>query len=147
MNTVESSLHKVGDLVSLNKETVSIESVCGNRATLFNPTNGARFTQSAKELAEKKVFVEGLHSEQQASGTELTLVEELFPIVSKLPIQGWFNSSGTMTFKAQDDIYYALRKSGYDTDSARNKAKEVREQHNDGKTQFHTNYLPQNKVA
>lgn len=94
MANSNSKLKTVSDHVMVDGETFIIVSVNGNRALLTFPNGTKRFTLSTSELAGKEVFIEGLHSEQQAAGGELSLEDELKPIIGRLPIQGWFNSIG-----------------------------------------------------
>ncbi|HHG3329102.1 TPA: hypothetical protein ACPVYZ_004268 [Vibrio parahaemolyticus] len=138
-------LKGVGDVVRIGESVCVIENIDveSESATMYDREDDYRFVADKPLLERNKVYLKGIHKEYEAISGNVSLVDELKPIIKDLPTDGWFYDNGNPTFKFNDDIYDALRAKDYSIDDARIKAQQLKDEIIMGNIDYFANFHDQ----
>ncbi|HCM0797992.1 TPA: hypothetical protein N2826_003953 [Vibrio parahaemolyticus] len=138
-------LKGVGDVVRIGESVCVIENIDveSESATMYDREDDYRFVADKSLLERNKVYLKGIHKEYEAISGNVSLVDELKPIIKDLPTDGWFYDNGNPTFKFNDDIYDALRAKDYSIDDARIKAQQLKDEIIMGNIDYFANFHDQ----
>ncbi|HCG7330463.1 TPA: hypothetical protein NJ407_004075 [Vibrio parahaemolyticus] len=138
-------LKGVGDVVRIGDSVCVIENIDveSESAAMYDREDDYRFVADKSLLERNKVYLKGIHKEYEAISGNVSLVDELKPIIKDLPTDGWFYDNGNPTFKFNDDIYDALRAKDYSIDDARIKAQQLKDEIIMGNIDYFANFHDQ----
>ncbi|UTZ44617.1 hypothetical protein [Vibrio campbellii] len=138
-------LKDVGDVVRIGDAICVIEkiNVDSESATMYDREDDYRFFADKSLLDRNNVYLKGIHKEYEAISGNVSLVDELKPIIKDLPTDGWFYDNGNPTFKFNDDIHDALRAKDYSIDDARIKAQQLKDEIIMGNIDYFANFHDQ----
>lgn len=137
-------IYKQAERVTIGDGRYTIERIDldAKTATFASSDGSERFTLSKSELDDKELLIDGIHSTQEQAANK-GIVSELKPLIKDLDSSAWFNEKGFMSLSGFDAIYDALIANGYNADTARIKARQVMDEHNNGETKYQEHYLEQ----